>query len=130
MSEVFEIRVAGDVPDCFRSQLADVEVGVTEVRTRFRADVRDQAELHGILAKLRAYGLEVVDIHRMSTMAEFEVTIVGDVGPVLRSAMRPAVIVSSHRATTIRVVSCRGLSHVLTSIICPTFRIEEVHLLS
>jgi hypothetical protein len=61
---VFEVRVSGDVPDDVLARLGGVEVTTRELRTLLRAPLRDQAELHGFLAQLRTYGLEVVEVRR------------------------------------------------------------------
>lgn len=61
----FEVRVAGVVaPDVLR-QLADVEISSQEIRTVLICRCRDQAELHGFLARLRTFGLEVVEVRRL-----------------------------------------------------------------
>jgi hypothetical protein len=65
--QVFEVRVTGLVSEDVLHQLADVEVSSRELRTSLRGTFRDQAELHGFLAKLRAFGLDVVEVHRLAT---------------------------------------------------------------
>lgn len=68
--QVFEIRVAGAVPDEVLSRVAGIEVATRELRTAVRARLRDQAELHGFLATLRTYGLEVVEVRRLTSAPE------------------------------------------------------------
>jgi hypothetical protein len=63
---VFEVRVTGTVEEDVLRQLADVEVCARELRTSLRGHFADQAELHGFLARLRAFGLDVVEVHRLS----------------------------------------------------------------
>jgi hypothetical protein len=65
--QVFEVRVTGLVSEDVLHQLADVEVSSRELRTSLRGTFRDQAELHGFLARLRAFGLDVVEVHRLTT---------------------------------------------------------------
>ena len=65
--QVFEVRITGSVPDAVLEQLAPVDVTIRELRTSLRGHFRDQAELHGFLVKLRAYGLDVVEVRRLST---------------------------------------------------------------
>ena len=64
--QVFEVRVAGSVQDDVLMQLADVEIRSRELRTSLRGRFVDQAELHGFLARLRAFGLDVVEVRRIS----------------------------------------------------------------
>jgi len=65
--QAFEIRVAGMVPQQVLVQLVDVESSSREVRTVLIRRCRDQAELHGFLARLRTFGLEVVEVRRLIT---------------------------------------------------------------
>lgn len=65
--DVFEVRVTGNVPDDVLEQLAQVDVTTRELRTALRGRFRDQAELHGFLARLRSFGLEVVEVRRLAT---------------------------------------------------------------
>jgi hypothetical protein len=63
--QVFEVRVTGSVEEDVLRQLSDVEVRSQELRTSLRGVFVDQAELHGFLARLRAFGLDVVEVHRL-----------------------------------------------------------------
>ncbi|WP_426244539.1 hypothetical protein [Nocardioides sp. LHG3406-4] len=63
----FEVRVAGLVPHHVLHQFADVEVTSQETRTVLVYRCQDQAELHGFLARLRTFGLEVVEVRRVVT---------------------------------------------------------------
>lgn len=67
---VFEVRVTGLVPDGVLDDLTDVEIVSQDLRTSLRGSFRDQAELHGMLATLRALGLDVVEIRRLAGSAE------------------------------------------------------------
>jgi hypothetical protein len=64
--QVFEVRVTGNVPDDVLEDLALADVSARELRTSLRAHFRDQSELHGFLARLRTYGLEVVEVRRLT----------------------------------------------------------------
>ncbi|WP_107771447.1 hypothetical protein [Nocardioides sediminis] len=61
---MFEVRVSGLVPDELVPLLDPVKVVSHEVRTSLLGHFADQAELHGLLARLRAFGLEVVEVRR------------------------------------------------------------------
>lgn len=64
-AQAFEVRVAGLVPQQVLVQLADVETSSRETRTVLICRCRDQAELHGFLARLRTFGLDVVEVRRL-----------------------------------------------------------------
>lgn len=62
----YEVRVTGLVPtQDLLDELGDVEVAEHEVRTVLSGRFPDQAALYGFLHKLRAYGLEVVEVRRV-----------------------------------------------------------------
>jgi hypothetical protein len=63
--QVFEVRVTGSVEEDVLRQLTDVEVRSQELRTSLQGLFVDQAELHGFLARLRAFGLDVVEVRRL-----------------------------------------------------------------
>lgn len=65
--QVFEVHIDGTVPEDVLLELAEVHVVTRELRTSVRASIRDQSELHGFLARLRTYGLEVVEVRRIVT---------------------------------------------------------------
>lgn len=71
-AQAFEVRVAGMVPEQVLLELADVETSSREMRTVLICRCRDQAELHGLLARLRTFGLEVVEVRRLITGAPDE----------------------------------------------------------
>ena len=67
----YEIRLSGLVPtDDLLEQIGNVDVAEQELRTVLSGRFADQAELHGFLNRLRAYGLEVVEVRRVSTRPE------------------------------------------------------------
>ncbi|MEU4450145.1 hypothetical protein AB0F44_02390 [Nocardioides sp. NPDC023903] len=77
-AQAFEIRVAGLVPQQVLVQLVDVETSSREMRTVLIRRCRDQAELHGFLARLRTFGLEVVEVRRLITGTADEESSEGD----------------------------------------------------
>ncbi len=64
--QVFEVRITGAVSDDVLEQLGHVDVTTRELRTSLRGHFQDQAELHGFLARLRAFGLDVVEVRRLA----------------------------------------------------------------
>ncbi len=62
----YEVRVTGLVPTKdLLEELGDVEIAAHEMRTVLSGRFRDQADLYGFLHRLRAYGLEVVEVRRV-----------------------------------------------------------------
>jgi len=62
----YEVRVTGLVPtQDLLDELGDVEIAEHEVRTVLSARFPDQAALYGFLNRLRAFGLEVVEVRRV-----------------------------------------------------------------
>jgi len=62
----YEVRITGLVPtEELLEELGDVEIAEHEFRTVLLARLPDQAALYGFLHRLRAYGLEVVEVRRM-----------------------------------------------------------------
>ena len=67
----YEVRVDGLVhTQDLLDELSDVEVAEHEFRTVLTGHFADQAALHGFLHRLRAYGLEVVEVRRVATTEE------------------------------------------------------------
>lgn len=65
MSRVaYQIRVLGEVPDRLFEDFSRVTVAIDQVGTTLRADLTDQAELHGLLDALRRDGLVLVEVQR------------------------------------------------------------------
>jgi hypothetical protein len=64
----YEVRIAGLVPtEDLLDELHDVEVAEHEFRTVLTGHFADQAALHAFLQRLRAFGLEVVEVRRVAT---------------------------------------------------------------
>ena len=58
----YEVRVAGAVPFEVLQELADVTSTEQELRTVLVCTLPDQAALHGLLARLRTFGLDLVEV--------------------------------------------------------------------
>jgi len=74
MSRVaYRIRVAGTVPARFLEDFSRVTIAIDQVGTTLRADLADQAELHGLLDALRRDGLQLLEVRReQSDAADLE----------------------------------------------------------
>ncbi len=67
----YEVRVTGLVPTKdVLEDLGDVEIAEQEIRTVLSGRFRDQAALFGFLHRLRAFGLEVVEVRRLGARGE------------------------------------------------------------
>jgi len=60
----YEIRVAGAVPEQDLSDMGAVVLAVDQVNTVLYG-IPDQSALYGLLARLRALGIEVVEVRRI-----------------------------------------------------------------
>jgi hypothetical protein len=58
----YEVRIAGRVSDQVLHELGDVSTSVEGARTLVTCSFTDQAELQGFLQRLRAFGLELVEL--------------------------------------------------------------------
>lgn len=61
----YEIRVVGSLGSTARQAFSDVVIDVEPAMTVLSADL-DQAGLHALLDRVRALGLELVDIRQVS----------------------------------------------------------------
>jgi hypothetical protein len=61
---VYQIRVAGAVPNRLLEDFSGVAIADDPVGTMLHADVADQAELSGLLAALRRAGIVLLEVHR------------------------------------------------------------------
>lgn len=72
-ARTYEIRLNGLIPtEELVDALRDVEVAEHEFRTVLSGQFEDQAALYGFLNVLRGYGLEVVEVRRVSGAAPDE----------------------------------------------------------
>ena len=60
-SHIYEIRVTGALGPAAREAFADMVVEVEPATTVLTGDL-DQADLHALLDRVRALGLELVDV--------------------------------------------------------------------
>ena len=61
----YVIRVRGRVSHAALERLEGLQGGPGGVETVLRGQVRDQAELHGLLDRVRTLGLELVEVRRL-----------------------------------------------------------------
>ena len=66
----YEIRISGTLPEDVAEEFGDVQVMATAVSTVLSGDLADQSALLGLLARLRALGLTVLEVRRTLAVTE------------------------------------------------------------
>jgi hypothetical protein len=62
---LYEIRIRGRVSQTVLDTFEQMESSAERVETILHGPVRDQAELHGLLHRIQALGLELVEVRRL-----------------------------------------------------------------
>lgn len=62
----YEVKVSGRISRTLMAEFAELklESAVEHVQTVLHGDVQDQAELYGLLRRLEALGLDLVEVRR------------------------------------------------------------------
>jgi hypothetical protein len=61
----YEIRIRGRITKSFQAAFDDLTITMNPVETVIRGQAIDQAALYGILERIQALGLELVEIRRI-----------------------------------------------------------------
>jgi hypothetical protein len=61
----YEIRIRGRVTEPVLSSFEGMASTLEPVETVLHGPVRDQAELHGLIDRVRALGLELIEVRRL-----------------------------------------------------------------
>jgi hypothetical protein len=61
----YEIRVKGRLSDTVTEVFEDFTASVKPAETTLRGEIRDQAELHGLLEQIQSLGLELIEVKRL-----------------------------------------------------------------
>jgi hypothetical protein len=64
-SSFYEIRVAGILPPEALLDFERLTASVEPVETILHGPLKDQAALHGLLARLETFGLQVLEVRRL-----------------------------------------------------------------
>jgi hypothetical protein len=64
-STYYEIRVVGILPPEVLLDFERLSASVEPVETTLHGPLGDQAALHGLLARLQTFGVQVVDVRRL-----------------------------------------------------------------
>jgi hypothetical protein len=68
--QTYEITFAGQAGSVVRAELDDCEVTVGRGVTTVRAELPDQGALLGLIQRIAALGLELVDMHLVAPLPE------------------------------------------------------------
>ena len=64
-SSYYEIRVSGTIPPEALLDFDRLTASVEPVETVLHGPIRDQAALHGLLARLEAFGVQIMEVRRL-----------------------------------------------------------------
>lgn len=66
----YEIRVRGRLGESIAERFGGFDAEVEPAETILRGEIRDQAELHGLLARIEDLGLELVEVRQVDRRRE------------------------------------------------------------
>ena len=61
----YEIRIRGRVGDPLLESFGDLDASIKPAETVLRGEIQDQAALHGLLDRIQALGLELIEIRQV-----------------------------------------------------------------
>jgi hypothetical protein len=61
----YELRIRGRVTEPLLSSFERMSSSLEPVETVLHGPVRDQAELHGLIDRIQALGLELIEVRRL-----------------------------------------------------------------
>jgi hypothetical protein len=64
-SSDYEFRIKGRLSDTLCGEFEDFNAAVQPAETVMRGEVRDQAELHGLMDRIQSLGLELLEVRRV-----------------------------------------------------------------
>jgi hypothetical protein len=67
---MYEIRVAGVVAAALLREMEGVRVAVQPVHSVLRGSLPDQAALHGVINRLQALGLDLIEVRRLTPVPD------------------------------------------------------------
>lgn len=132
---LYDVRLGQRPPDWLRSRFPSIAVHTTPTQTALRHRVSGLGQLDDFLQRLRAVGLVLTDVHRLSppapydsedTCGTYEVRVEGELGdPLLRYLRWPHHVV--HGQTVVRIAAAPdALSAFLRSCTDIGLSIEQV----
>lgn len=67
LAQAFEIHVRGSVPDDLLEDFEDLTASLVPATTVLTGTLPDQSALYGVLSRLQALGLELVEVRRLAS---------------------------------------------------------------
>lgn len=64
-ADTYEIRIKGALSDRVTDTFGGCTTAVKPAETVIRGRLRDQAELHGMLERVRSLGLDLIEVRRL-----------------------------------------------------------------
>lgn len=64
-TSIYKITFAGEAGNTLRAAFDDCKVITGSGTTTLRAELPDQAAFHGLMERIRDFGLEVIDLRRV-----------------------------------------------------------------
>ena len=61
----YEIRIKGRVSQALLDSFAGMDSDLEPVETVLHGPIKDQAELHGVIDRIQALGLELIEVRRL-----------------------------------------------------------------
>ena len=61
----YEIRIRGRLADPLLESFGDLDASIKPAETVLRGEMQDQAALHGLLDRIQALGLELIEIRQV-----------------------------------------------------------------
>ena len=61
----YEFRIKGRLSDTLCGEFEEFTAAVQPAETVMRGEVRDQAELHGLMDRIQSLGLELLEVRRV-----------------------------------------------------------------
>ena len=62
--QVYQLTVHGEMSEVIQAEFADFELQVSQGETHLQADLPDSAALYGLIGRIEALGLVLLDLHR------------------------------------------------------------------
>ena len=70
--QVYQLTIHGEMSDVIQAEFDDFELQVSHGETHFQADLPDSAALYGLIGRIEALGLVLLDLHRTQGSAPID----------------------------------------------------------
>ena len=69
---MYQLTIRGEMSDVIQAEFADFELQVSHGETHLQADLPDSAALYGLIGRIEALGLVLLDLHRSQRSAPID----------------------------------------------------------